>query len=211
VNCSGSAVAIPWEAENLPTIVQAWYPGQAGGTAVAEILFGEVNPSGRLPVTFYHASSDLPAFTNYSMSNRTYRFFTGKPLFAFGHGLSYARFQYKSVKADHSQAAASNIVRLNLEVANSDARDGDEVVQVYFRHVDSQNPQPRQALCGFRRVTVQHGKSSSVQIDVPISQFRYWDTAKKQYAVEPGKYELLVGSSSDDIRARIPLRVVAQK
>jgi beta-glucosidase len=211
VNCSGSAVAIPWEAENLPTIVQAWYPGQAGGTAVAEILFGDVNPSGRLPVTFYHASSDLPAFTNYSMSNRTYRFFTGKPLFAFGHGLSYARFQYKSVKADHSQAAASNIVRVNLEVANSDARDGDEVVQVYFRHVDSQNPQPRQALCGFRRVTVQHGKSSSVQIDVPISQFRYWDTAKKQYAVEPGKYELLVGSSSDDIRARIPLRVVAQK
>ena len=94
VNCSGSAMAMPWEAEHLPAIVQAWYPGEQGGRAVAEVLFGDVNPAGRLPVTFYRSTADLPAFEDYSMSNRTYRYFDGKPLFAFGHGLSYTKFSY---------------------------------------------------------------------------------------------------------------------
>ena len=94
VNCSGSAIAMPWEAEHLPAIVQAWYPGEEGGRAVAEVLFGDVNPAGRLPVTFYASTADLPAFDDYSMANRTYRYFTGKPLFAFGHGLSYTKFDY---------------------------------------------------------------------------------------------------------------------
>src|SRR5678815_2665006 len=94
VNCSGSAVALPWENDHLPAIVQAWYPGGDGGRAVAEVLFGNVNPSGHLPITFYRATADLPEFTNYAMANRTYRYFTGKPLYAFGHGLSYTTFDF---------------------------------------------------------------------------------------------------------------------
>ena len=96
VNCSGSAMAMPWEAEHLPAILQAWYPGEQGGRAVAEVLFGDVNPAGHLPVTFYRSTADLPAFDDYSMSNRTYRYFNGKPLFAFGHGLSYTKFNYRT-------------------------------------------------------------------------------------------------------------------
>jgi beta-glucosidase len=211
VNCSGSAVAMPWEAENLAAIVQAWYPGQEGGTAVAEVLFGDVNPGGRLPVTFYRGTDDLPSFTDYSMTNRTYRYFNGKPLFAFGHGLSYTSFDYKSVKCDRAEAGPADTVHVSLDVANTGARDGDEVVQVYFRHVDSAVPQPREALCGFRRVTVAHGKSAGVEIEVPLERFRYWDVTKQKYIVEPGKYELLVGAASDDIRTRIPFSVVPSK
>ena len=103
VNCSGSAMAMPWEAENLPAIVQAWYPGEEGGRAVAEVLFGDVNPAGRLPVTFYRSTADLPPFDDYSMANRTYRYFKGKPLFAFGHGLSYTQFDYSAAAARRNQ------------------------------------------------------------------------------------------------------------
>ena len=99
VNCSGSAIAMPWEAEHLPAILQAWYPGEQGGRAVADVLFGDVNPAGRLPVTFYRATDDLPPFEDYSMSNRTYRYFGGTPLFAFGHGLSYTKFDYCGASA----------------------------------------------------------------------------------------------------------------
>ena len=211
VNCSGSAVAMPWEAENLPAIVQAWYPGQEGGTAVAEVLFGEVNPGGRLPVTFYRGTEDLPSFTDYSMTNRTYRYFSGKPLFAFGHGLSYTSFEYKSVKCDRSEAGAGDTIHVSLDVTNTGARDGDEVVQVYFRHLDSAVSQPREALCGFRRVTVAHGKSAAAEIEVPLERFRYWDVKNGKYVVEPGKYEILVGGASDDIRSRIPFSVTASK
>ena len=103
VNCSGSALAMPWEAEHLPAIVQAWYPGEEGGTAVAQVLFGDVNPAARLPVTFYASTDDLPPFDDYSMANRTYRYFTGKPLYAFGHGLSYTKFDYGEAKLDASK------------------------------------------------------------------------------------------------------------
>ena len=99
VNCSGSAIAMPWEAKHLPAIVQAWYPGEQGGRAVAEVLFGDVNPAGRLPVTFYRSTSDLPPFDDYSMTNRTYRYFNGKPLFAFGHGLSYTQVRIQRRQA----------------------------------------------------------------------------------------------------------------
>jgi len=153
----------------------------------------------------------LPSFTDYSMTNRTYRYFNGKPLFAFGHGLSYTSFDYKSVKCDRAEAAPADTVHVSLEVANTGARDGDEVVQVYFRHMDSAVPQPREALCGFRRVTVAHGKSAAVDIEIPLERFRYWDVTKEKYVVEPGKYEILVGAASDDIRSRVPFSVSASK
>jgi beta-glucosidase len=209
VNCSGSAIALPWEDEHLPAILQAWYPGEEGGQAVAEILFGKVNPSGHLPITFYRATADLPAFTDYSMTNRTYRYFSGKPLYAFGHGLSYTKFDFKSGKLGSKKISADGTVKVMFTVKNSGKLDGDEVAQVYFRHVHSAVPQPKLALCGFTRVHLKHGESTKVTVEVPTARLRYWDTQKKQYVVEPGDYEFLIGAASDDIRLKLPMTIAA--
>jgi beta-glucosidase len=210
VNCSGSAMALTWEDEHLPAILQAWYPGQEGGRAVAEVLFGQVNPSGHLPVTFYRATSDLPAFTDYSMANRTYRYFSGKPLYAFGHGLSYTKFDYSGGKLDSKKIAANGTVKLTFNIKNSGALDGDDVAQVYYRHVNSKVPQPKESLCGFKRVSVAKGKSTQVTLEIPAERLRYWDTEKKQYVVEAGDYEFLVGTASDEIRLRLPMTIVSR-
>jgi beta-glucosidase len=210
VNCSGSAMAMPWEAEHVPAIVQAWYPGQEGGRAVAEILFGDASPAGRLPLTFYRSTEDLPPFVEYSMSNRTYRYFTGKPLFAFGHGLSYTQFKYAAAQLDKPEVTANETLHVKVDVANTGSRDGDEVVQVYFRHVKSAFAQPLLALCGFKRVPITAKQTAHVDIAVPVKELRYWDTGMKQYMVEPGDYEILVGAASDDIRASLPLKVAAK-
>jgi beta-glucosidase len=207
VNCSGSAVAMPWVAENVPAIVQAWYPGEQGGRAVGDILFGDVNPSGRLPITFYKATTDLPDFEEYSMSNRTYRYFSGKPLFAFGHGLSYSQFSYRNASLSGSSFSAGDTVKVTFTVKNAGKFDGAEVTQVYFRHIHSAFSQPRLALCDFSRIQLKRGESTQVNLEIPVERFRYWDTAKKQYAVEPGKYELLIGAASDDIRLRLSLKI----
>jgi beta-glucosidase len=209
VNCSGSAIAMPWEAENLPAIVQAWYPGEQGGWAVADVLFGDANPAGRLPVTFYGSTTDLPPFEDYSMSNRTYRYFNGQPEFAFGHGLSYTKFDYDAAALDKSNYTASDTVKISFTLKNSGARDGDEVPQVYFRHVNSAVPQSKLALCGFTRIHLAQGQGAHITMDIPLNRFRYWDAKKQQYVVEPGDYELLVGAASDDIRLRVPLKISA--
>jgi beta-glucosidase len=209
VNCSGSAIAMPWAASNVPAILQAWYPGEAGGRAVAEILFGDVNPAGRLPVTFYRATADLPPFDDYSMSNRTYRYFNGKPLFAFGHGLSYTTFDYSDVRLNETNVPAGNPVKVSFTLRNSGGYDGDEVAQIYFRHVHSALPQPKLALCGFVRIPLFQGQTARLTLQIPAERFRYWDPARKQYVIEPGDYEIMVGAASDDIRARVPLTIVA--
>ncbi|HTI98115.1 MAG TPA: glycoside hydrolase family 3 C-terminal domain-containing protein [Dongiaceae bacterium] len=210
INCSGSAVAMPWAAAHLPAIVQAWYPGEQGGQAVAEVLFGTVNPAGRLPVTFYRSTDDLPAFEDYSMANRTYRYFSGQPLFAFGHGLSYTKFAYRDAKTAASAYRTNETIRLSFTLENAGARDGDEVAQVYFRHIHSWEPQPRQELCGFTRVTLPRGASARVTVEIPVQRFRYWEVSRHQYAVEPGQYELQVGAASDDIRLRVPVTIHAE-
>ena len=210
VNCSGSAMALAWEDEHLPAILQAWYPGEEGGRAVAEVLFGEVNPSGHLPVTFYRATADLPGFTDYSMTNRTYRYFSGKPLYAFGHGLSYTKFDYTRGKLDSNKIPSNGSVKVTFTVQNTGKRDGEAVAQVYFRHVNSAVPQPKLALCGFRRAALPHGDSQKITIEVPAERLRYWDTQKKQYVIEPGDYEILIGSASDDIRLKLPMTITAR-
>lgn len=209
VNCSGSAIAMPWEDRRLPAIVQAWYPGEQGGRAVGEVLFGDVNPAGRLPVTFYRSTADLPDFQDYSMANRTYRYFKGKPLFAFGHGLSYTKFLYNNAALDQPMLAAGDTLKVSFDLQNTGERDGDEVAQIYFRHVKSAVPQPKLALCGFTRIHLAKGDVVHVTMDVPAERFRYWDTAAKQYIVEPGKYQLLIGGASDDIRLKVPFQIVA--
>jgi beta-glucosidase len=204
-------MAMPWEAAHLPAIVQAWYPGEQGGRAVADVLFGDVNPAGRLPVTFYRSTGDLPDFEDYSMSNRTYRYFNGRPLFAFGHGLSYTRFGYSDARLNATTVSAGDTVKVSFDLKNIGKRDGDEVAQVYFRHVNSSVPQPKLALCGFARIHLEPGQMVRVNIDISVERFRHWDTTRKQYAVEPGKYELMVGGASDDLRLHLPLNIAATK
>ncbi len=207
VNCSGSAVALVWAAKNLPAILQVWYPGEQGGRAVAEALFGDTNPAGRLPVTFYQATADLPPFEDYSMSHRTYRYFAGKPLFAFGHGLSYTKFAYSGAKLDHTRVSRDDSITLSVNVKNTGRRDGDEVVQVYYRHLKSSLPQAQLALCGFTRIKVPAGKTAPVSVEIPVERFRYWDVATKSYKVEPGGYEILVGAASDKLTRKLALVV----
>ncbi len=210
VNCSGSAIALPWEDEHLPAILQAWYPGQEGGRAVAEALFGVVNPSGHLPITFYRSTEDLPSFTDYSMKGRTYRFFEGEPLYAFGHGLSYTNFEFKGGKLNRKKIASDETVKVRFKLANTGERDGDEVVQVYYRHVNSKEPQPKLSLCGFSRVSLKSGHSTKVEIEIPAERLRYWDVDTEQYVVEPGDYEFLVAAASDDIRLTLPVQIVSK-
>ncbi len=209
VNCSGSAMAISWEADHLAAILQAWYPGENGGTAVADVLLGRYNPAGRLPVTFYASTADLPDFQNYSMAGRTYRYYAGKALFPFGYGLSYTSFSYGKPRFSARQLGPASTLRVTVPVRNTGARDGDEIVQVYVRHVNSAVPQPIRSLCTFQRVSIPSGQTRTATLTVSSAQFRYWDVARKAYVVEPGSYELQIGASSADIRARQIVTVTA--
>ena len=208
VNCSGSAVALPWEAEHLPAILQAWYPGEEGGRAVGEVLFGDYNPGGKLPITFYAATTNLPAFTNYSMEDRTYKYYTGKPLYAFGHGLSYTKFDFSSPTLAATSIKAGGTLTVTFNVSNTGKQDGDEVAQVYFAHLNSAVPQAGEALCAFKRVHVAAGMSTKVSLEIPAERLRYWDTTKGDYIVEAGNYRLMIGAASDDIRQKADFSVV---
>jgi beta-glucosidase len=143
------------------------------------------------------------------MTNRTYRYFSGKPLYAFGHGLSYTKFDFNSGKLESKKILADGTAKVTFTVKNSGKLDGDEVAQVYFRHVNSKVEQPKLALCGFTRVHLKRGESSKVTVEVPTQRLRYWDTQKKQYVVEPGDYEFLIGAASDDIRLKLPMTIAA--
>ncbi len=207
INCSGCGIAMPWEAQHLPAIVQAWYPGEEGGAAVARVLFGEVNPAGRLPITVYAATADLPAFDDYSMTNRTYRYFTGKPLYAFGYGLSYTKFDYADAAVTTPSVGDGETIKVAFTLKNTGSRDGDEVAQVYFTPPNSAADARRVALCGFNRVHIAAGAAEKVEIEIPANRLRYWDEAKSKYVVEPGAYDLHVGGASDDIRAHVNVSV----
>jgi beta-glucosidase len=141
------------------------------------------------------------------MSNRTYRYFSGKPLFAFGYGLSYAKFSYSGAKLEQKKVSTNDSITVTVKVKNTGKLDGDEVVQVYFRHVHSKVPQPKLALCGFTRVHIPRGETVPVSVNVPIERLRYWDTSTKSYVVEPGDYQILVGGASDKLPEKLSLAV----
>lgn len=205
---AGSALAVDWAAQNLPAIVMAWYPGQRGGNAVADVLFGDANPAGRLPVTFYKADEKLPAFDDYAMKGRTYRYFEGEPLFAFGHGLSYTTFGYEALSLDRARASATQPVKATVTVKNTGTRAGDEVVQLYLKPIDPKHERARKELRGFQRIQLQPGESRQVSFAItPSTDLRTWDETHDAYVVEPGAYEVQVGASSEDVRATKKLTV----
>jgi len=192
----GSAIAIPEIDEMADAVLFAWYPGEQGGSALADILFGDVNPSGRLPVTFYKSTNDLPPLENYSMEGRTYKYFRGEPLYPFGYGLSFSEFTY----SDMMLKTKDNKIELVVNIKNDGAWDGDEVIQVYARKKESQNWGQIKQLVGFKRVSLNQDEEKTVSIMIDKKQLQYWDVNQQKYKVEPGEYELQVGSSSDDIR-----------
>jgi beta-glucosidase len=159
---NGSALAVNWAAAHIPAIVEAWYPGQAGGEALADVLFGDYNPAGRLPVTFYKSVEDLPPFKDYHMEGRTYRYFREEPLFAFGHGLSYTTFEFDNLHIGQSKVEVGGQVAISVDVTNVGHRTGDEVVQLYVRHPDATVPRPVKELKGFKRITLEPGERKTV-------------------------------------------------
>ena len=189
VNCSGSAIALEPETESCDAIVQAWYAGQEGGTAVADVLFGDVNPSGKLPVTFYKNDSQLPDYEDYSMKGRTYRYFND-PLFAFGYGLSYTTFEI-------GEATMQGRESITIPVTNTGKQDGTEVVQVYIRNTaDAEGP--LKSLRGFARVDVKAGQTATATIQFDKQSFEFWDAETNTMRTKPGTYEIFYGNSSQD-------------
>jgi len=196
----GSALAVNWETEHIPAILQVWYPGQQGGHAVADILFGDYNPAGRLPVTFYKSVEDLPPFEDYNMEGRTYRYFNGDPLYPFGHGLSYSGFEYEKVDLDIYEVSENDVIKAFITLSNTGDFGGDEVVQVYIRDVESTVKQPIKSLKGFKRVFLKKGETKTIEITVKINDLSYYDEKQGDFVLEPGVFELQIGASSSDIR-----------
>ncbi|MEA3478735.1 MAG: glycoside hydrolase family 3 N-terminal domain-containing protein, partial [Bacteroidota bacterium] len=196
----GSAIAIPEIDSLADAILFAWYPGEAGGNAVADVLFGDVNPSGRLPVTFYKSDDDLPPFEDYSMEERTYKYFTGNALYPFGYGLSYSSFEYSEPVLNFPGDDNPQKAQLSVNLKNTGDYDGNEVVQVYVRKINAPFPQPVKELLGFQRIHLIAGSMERVNIDLEWDILKYWNVDQQVFLLDPGKYELMIGSSSADIK-----------
>jgi beta-glucosidase len=196
---NGSALAVNWANEHVPAIVEAWYPGEEGGAAIADVLFGDYNPAGRLPVTFYKSVTDLPPFTDYHMQGRTYRYFKGEPLYPFGFGLSYTRFKYDNLKLSATKVAAGEGLRVTADVQNTGPRDGDEVVQLYVSHSGASVPVPIRSLAGISRVSLKPGERRSVSFTLSPDQLSVIDNHGKRI-VEPGEFQVSVGGKQPGFR-----------
>lgn len=187
INCSGGAMALAPEVETCDAMIQAWYGGEQAGQAVAEVLFGDYNPSGKLPLTFYRSTNDLPDFLDYRMTNRTYRYFKGKALFPFGYGLSYTTFEIGEPEYIYN--------KVRVSIKNTGSRDGDEVIQVYIRRPADKNG-PLKTLRAFQRVSLKAGETKHLTMDFPHDRFECWDSKTNTMRVIPGHYQLMVGTSS---------------
>ena len=188
---SGSPIAVNWANEKIPAIVQLWYPGEEGGTALADVLFGDYNPAGRTPVTFYQSVNQLPAFTDYNMTGRTYRYFGGKPLYPFGYGLSYTRFAYSNLDVPKGTESGKS-VSLKVQVSNVGERAGDEVVEVYIKRIAASVRVPIQSLQSFRRVHLEPGQTLTIMFEISPRQLSFINGQNKR-VVEPGDYQISVG------------------
>jgi len=195
VNCSGSAIGLVPETESCDAILQAWYAGESGGQAIADVLFGDYNPSGKLPITFYKNMQQLPDFEDYSMKGRTYRYMSD-PLFPFGFGLSYTTFSIGNAKLNKSEIKSDETIQLTVPVSNTGKRDGTEIVQVYVHKVNDTDG-PLKTLKGFQRVEIVAGKTRQATINLSNTSFEFFDRASGKMAVTTGEYEVWYGNSSD--------------
>ncbi len=208
VMMTGSAIAIPWENENIPAIVNAWYGGQAAGTAIADVLFGDYNPAGRLPVTFYKSDSDLPDFKSYDMTNRTYRYFTGEALYPFGYGLSYSTFNYSGLTAPASVIRGKNIT-ITAIVKNTGKKDGEEVVQLYISYPGIKEKAPLKMLKGFKRILLKAGESKKISFTLTPEQLSLVNENGKIYQPK-GNMTISVGGGQPGVKNKTTSNVVTK-
>jgi len=193
---NGSALAVNWAQEHANAILEAWYPGEFGGKAIAETLLGKSNPAGRLPITFYRSVADLPSFDDYSMKNRTYRYFTGTPLYEFGYGLSYTKFAYSSLKLSSSSLRAGDVLTAEVDVKNTGRVAGDEVAEVYLTPPSLGNGglSPKLQLVGFQRISLKAGESRHLKFALTPRDLSEVD-AKGNREVQPGAYSIAIGGA----------------
>ena len=192
---SGSALAVNWADENIPAIIHAWYPGQEGGTAIADVIFGDYNPAGRLPITFYKSVDQLPPFEDYNIANRTYRYFKGEPLYPFGYGLSYTNFEYKNFVLSPKKIKTNDPIIVQVDVKNTGNLAGDEVVQLYVTDVECRVPTPIRSLKGFQRIHLKPGEQKTLTFKLTPADLSFYDE-EQGWLVEPGEFEIMVGGSS---------------
>jgi beta-glucosidase len=197
----GSPLAVPWAQEHVPAILMAWYPGQAGGTAVAEVLFGAVSPGGKLPVTFVRSVDQLPPFTDYSMKGRTYRYMEEEPLYPFGYGLSYSTFRFDSLSLSASSIPAGREITASVRVTNTGSRRADEVAQVYVTDLEASVRVPRWQLAGFSRVSLDPGRSETLTFTLTPRQMSIIDEQGGRL-LEPGRFRVYAGGSQPDTRSQ---------
>lgn len=205
---NGSALAINWEDEHLPAILEAWYPGQASGTAIADVLFGDYNPGGKLPVTFYHSENDLPPFEQYAMTSQTYRYFKGEALYPFGYGLSYTGFKFDQPEMD-SVISKNTGLTLKVRVTNTGSVAGDEVLQIYVKNLGDQIHQPIHSLKSFRRVHLQPGESKQVQLTLRPDAFIYYNENGEKI-MESGRFQVVVGDGQPGLKNKRSKNLITQ-
>jgi beta-glucosidase len=196
---NGSALAVNWANEHVPAIIDAWYPGEEGGAALADVLFGDYNPAGRLPVTFYKSVDQLPPFTDYNMQGRTYRYFKGEPLYPFGFGLSYSKFKYDNLRLSSTTVKTGDGLTVSADVQNVGGRDGDEVVQLYVSHLGASVPVPIRSLGGVNRVFLKGGEKKTVSFVIAPEQLSVIDNAGRRI-IEPGEFAMTVGGKQPGFR-----------
>jgi beta-glucosidase len=201
-------LAVTWANDHLPAILDAWYPGEAGGAAIAQVLLGDYNPGGHLPYTVYASLDGVPPQNEYDVSKGfTYLYFKGVPLYAFGHGLSYTQFKYSNLKLSQTRTTATGKTDVSFDLQNAGSRAGSEVVQMYVHQAKSNVVQPIKSLRGFQRVTLNPGETRHITIALPASQLSYYDVVTRRFIVAPGMFNVMIGSSSDDIRLRAALEI----
>ncbi len=201
-------LAVTWANDHLPAILDAWYPGEAGGTAIAQVLLGDYNPGGHLPYTVYAGLDGVPPQNEYDVSKGfTYLYFKGVPLYAFGHGLSYTQFMYSKLKLSQTKMNATGEVNVSFDLQNAGSRVGSEVAQLYVHQAKSNVVQPIKSLRGFQRVMLEPGETKHVVLALPASQLSYYDVVTHKFVVAPGTFNVMIGSSADDIRLRADLDV----
>ena len=201
VQMSAGPLTVPWLKQNVPAMLQAWWPGEEGGHAIADVLFGDVSPAGRLPHTVYASAAQVPPVDEYDITRGfTYMYLKGEPLYAFGHGLGYTTFRYSKLRPGATSLPADGTLTVSIDVQNTGKRVGDEVAQLYVREVKPAVKRPAKELRGFQRVTLAPGEKRTLTFTIPVGKLARWDESAKSFVVDAGAYDILVGASSDDIR-----------
>ena len=213
---NGRPLTLAWISEHIPAVLEAWFPAQEGGSAIADVIFGAVNPGGKLPMSYPRATGQIPVFYNHKPSGGrshwkgSYLDMTAKPLYPFGFGLSYTQFSYSNLNLSAGEVTADDSIVICADVQNSGDREGDEVVQLYLQDVVGSVTRPVKELKGFRRITLQPGEKRTVSFTVPVSHLGFHDS-NLDFVVEPGEIRVMVGSSSEDIHLSGQFQIVGER